>query len=245
MWPSSNCSLVRASTSRAPSAMATSTARGLSGEGVPICSISGPRLIATMCSTLGGISPRDDTACSTKSASSAILSASLCSRSKPIVDEDLWSRDAPPQAEPPRWPGQTSTSSASVSSRSWSERKIAVAPSRASTARSGLATSPTKSESPLSTAHGSSPREVSKRTNEVCSGRCPSVSIASTRTSPSSSDQPSAIASCAYSASASSLMWMVAPVARASRPWPETWSAWLCVSRTCSIFTPCRRARRR
>ena len=30
-------------------------------------------------------------------------------------------------------------------------------------------------------------------------------------------------------------MWIVAPVAAASRPWPETWSAWLWVSRTCSI----------
>ena len=60
---------------------------------------------------------------------------------------------------------------------------------------------------------------------------------------PSSSTQPSANGSCSYSASASSWMWIVAPVARASRPWPETWSAWLWVSSTCSIRTPCRRAR--
>ena len=33
-------------------------------------------------------------------------------------------------------------------------------------------------------------------------------------------------------------MWIVAPVAAASRPWPETWSAWLWVSSTCSMLTP-------
>ena len=40
-------------------------------------------------------------------------------------------------------------------------------------------------------------------------------------------------------AAASRWMWIVAPVAAASRPCPETWSAWLCVSRTCSIARPC------
>ena len=39
-------------------------------------------------------------------------------------------------------------------------------------------------------------------------------------------------------APASRWMWMTAPVAAASRPWPETWSAWLWVSRMCSIRTP-------
>ncbi len=31
-------------------------------------------------------------------------------------------------------------------------------------------------------------------------------------------------------------MWIVAPVAAASRPWPETWSAWLWVSKMCSML---------
>ena len=67
------------------------------------------------------------------------------------------------------------------------------APSRGSTARSGRATSPTKSESPLSTATGSPPRSASRSRNEVCSGRWPGVWIASIETdSPSSSVQPSA-----------------------------------------------------
>ena len=40
--------------------------------------------------------------------------------------------------------------------------------------------SPTNSESPVSTAHGSGPRAVSVSTNAVCSGRCPGVCSART-----------------------------------------------------------------
>ena len=85
-------------------------------------------------------------------------SARLWRRSKPIVEEVLRSIPELPQSEPPRCPGQTSASSGSASSRSCRERKMSAAPSRGSTARSGRATSPTKSESPVSTAQGSSPR---------------------------------------------------------------------------------------
>ena len=46
-------------------------------------------------------------------------------------------------------------------------------PRACSIARSGRATSPTNSESPVSTAHGPSPRLASRSTNEVCSGRWP------------------------------------------------------------------------
>ena len=45
--------------------------------------------------------------------------------------------------------------------------------------------SPTNSESPVSTAHGSSPRAVSISANAVCSGRCPGVCSARTTTLPS------------------------------------------------------------
>jgi hypothetical protein len=64
------------------------------------------------------------------------------------------------------------------------------------------------------------------------------VATARSTTSPNSSSQPSSKGSCSYSASAIRLMWIVAPVAAARRPWPETWSAWLCVSTTCSMLTP-------
>ena len=155
--------------------MPASTARGASGTGVPISSIRGPRLSATMCSTLGGGAPRVATASSTNSLSVSKRRARLCSRSKPMVEVDLRSMPALPQAEPPRWPGQTSTSSGRVSSRSCSERKMPAAPSRFSIARSGRATSPTNRESPVSTAQGSPPRSPSRRRKEVCSGRWPGV----------------------------------------------------------------------
>src|SRR5882672_4553126 len=81
---------------------------------------------------------------------------------------------AAPQSEPATWPGYTSTPSPS-STRRRSERKSPSAPSCASTARSGRAASPTNSESPVSTSHGSSPRERSITANAQCSGRWPGV----------------------------------------------------------------------
>ncbi len=126
-----------------------------------------------MCSTLGGGSPRVEIASSTNSSSLSKRSARLWVRSNPIVEVDLWSIPALPQDEPPRWPGQTSTASGRAISCSCRERKIPVAPSRFSIARSGRATSPTKRESPVSTAHGSPPRSASRSRKEVCSGRWP------------------------------------------------------------------------
>ena len=124
MWASSNCSLVRASITCAPSAIATSTARGVSGVGVPSSSSSGPRLRATMRSTFGGGSPSEPTESATNSSSVAKPRARLCSRSKPIVEEVLLSMPELPQSEPPRCPGQTSTLSGRENSRSCRERKI-------------------------------------------------------------------------------------------------------------------------
>ena len=74
---------------------------------------------------------------------------------------DLEVDAGPPHIEPPRCPGHTSHVSGSVSRPSCSEWKMPCAPSRGSTARSGRAMPPTKSESPVSTAHGSGPRSVS------------------------------------------------------------------------------------
>ena len=105
MWASSNSSLVRPSMTTAPAATAASTSCGVSGAGVPKSSTRGPRLRATICSTLGGRSPSEATASATNSASSAIARAGLWRRSKPIVEEVLRSIAEPPQSEPPRWPG--------------------------------------------------------------------------------------------------------------------------------------------
>ncbi len=70
-------------------------------------------------------------------------------------------------------PARPRSSAGSVSSRSCRLRKIPRAPSSRSIARSGRAMSPTNRLSPVSTAHGSSPRAVSISANAVCSGRCP------------------------------------------------------------------------
>ena len=69
-------------------------------------------------------------------------------------------------------------------------------PSRSSIARSGRATSLTNSESPVRTAHGSSPRLRSTRAKAVCSGRWPGVCSARISSWPTSSSKPSSIGSC-------------------------------------------------
>ena len=130
----------------------------------------------------GASRPRDS---ATKTSSSSTGSALLKRRSKPIVD-DAFELIAFPHSEPATWPGKTSTPSGS-SSRRRSEWKRPSAPSFAPTARSGRAASPTKSESPVRTSHGSSARERSTTARQVCSGRCPGVWIARRTTSPSSS----------------------------------------------------------
>ena len=193
---------------------------------------------STIAWKFGGCGPSFASASATKSSSSAIDSVGLFAFSKPIVEEIFMSMPGPPHIEPPRCPGQISQSSGSGSSFVFSDRKIPRAPSDFSTARSGRATSLTNSVSPVSTAQGRPERAVSTSANAVCSGRCPGVCRARTFSVPSSSSHPSSNGSCSYAGAASRCTWIVAPVAAASLPWPETWSAWLCVSRTCSIRTP-------
>ena len=148
-------------------------------------------LSSTIALKFGGCGPSLASASSTNSSSSVIDSVGLWAFSKPIVEEIFMSMPGPPHIEPPRWPGQTSQSAGSLSSFSCSERKMPRAPSALSIARSGRATSLTNSVSPVSTAHGSSPRLVSISANAVCSGRCPGVCSARTFSAPSSSSQPS------------------------------------------------------
>ena len=109
----------------------------------------------------------------TNASTSGIASIGLKRRSKPIV-VDPRELIAMPHSEPATWPGNTSTPSGSSSSRR-SEWKRPSAPSVAPTARSGRAASPTKSESPVRTSHGSSARVVSITARQQCSGRCPGV----------------------------------------------------------------------
>ena len=221
-WASSNCRSVRTSTTRAPSARFCSTCRGASGWPSTPSRSSGPRLISTIRWKLGGWGPRSSIRRAAKRSPSSSASIALLARSKPIVDEAFMSIPDPPHSDPPRCPGQTSTSAGSSSSRSRREAKMSAAPSSTSTARSGRATPPTNSVSPVSTAHGSWERAVSVRENAVCSGRWPGVWTARTLTRPRSSSQPSSKGSWGYSAAARRWMWIEAPVAAASRPWPDT-----------------------
>ena len=109
----------------------------------------------------------------TNASSSAIEAIGLKRRSKPIVVEPR-ELIATPQSDPATWPGNTSTPSGSSISRR-SEWKSPSAPSVAPTARSGRAVSPTKSESPVRTSHGSSARVLSITARQQCSGRWPGV----------------------------------------------------------------------
>ena len=104
-----------------------------------------------MYSTLGGRSPSGD--------GSSMNSASSSNRQRAVVAALEPDRrgglevDAGAAAErAAEVPGPDLDLVGSASSRSCSERKISAAPSRGSTARSGRATSPTNSESPVRTA---------------------------------------------------------------------------------------------
>ena len=127
-----------------------------------------------------------------------------------------------------RW---TSSGSSSSRCRLW---KSPSAPSRASTARSGRATAPTNSESPvkqravgeeaavLGPVAGRVDRPRRDRA-DARSRRRPRAGRAGTRRS------------------ASAWIETGTPCSSASRPWPETWSACVCVSSTRTMRTPRRR----
>ena len=183
----------------------------------------------------GGFGADTEAESATKSASCSIWSAGLKRRSKPIVEEPFELIDLP-QSDPATWPGKTSTPSGSSSSRR-NEWKSPSAPSCAPTARSGRAASPTKSESPVRTSHGSSARERSITARQVCSGRCPGVWIARRTTSPSTTSAPSSNGSCSYDTSAAGWIEIGTPCSSARRPWPERWSACVCVSIVRTIRT--------
>ena len=217
-----------------------STWRGASGRSSTPAVSSGPRLSSTIALKFGGCGPSSASARSTKSSSSSIVQQLVVA---PLVADrratTFMSIPGPPHIDPPRWPGQTSVSGGSASRRSCSERKMPRAPSSLSTARSGRAMSPTNSVSPVSTAHGSAPRcGVDERERGVLWAVARACASRGRVTQPSSSSQPSSNGSCVVvGLRASRWTWIVAPVAAASRPWPETWSAWLWVSSTCSMRT--------
>ena len=97
---------------------------------------------------------------------------------------------------------------------------------------------------PVSTATGSPPWPRSRITNDVCSGRWPACRHRLDLDLAEAQD-PAVVEGLVL------VLGVGEPVdvdrwrrsRGASRPCPETWSAWLWVSSTCSIRTPCRRER--
>ena len=244
MWASSNCSLVRESTARAPSAIAASKPCGVSCVGEEIDSTSGPRLSETMCSTLGGLLPIVATASSTNSASLSKPRARLWRRSKPIVEQVLRSIPELPQSEPPRCPARPrSPRAASAGARAGSgrcRRRPRAARPRGRGGRRRRRRGSRRSAPPRGRRR--EPRRAAGRRCARGGGRaCGSPRSSLPRPAPESSRRRMPRAGTRPRPArgrGSSRRWR-----RARRPWPETWSAWLWVSSTCSIRTPCRRAR--
>ena len=149
------------------------------------------------------------------------------------------SMPGPPHSEPPRWPGQTSMSSGerqqparAASGRCRARPRASPPPGRGGRRR------PRTALSPVRTAQGSSPRVRSISANAVCSGRCPGVWIA--RTEQRAELELVVVierARARSSRAAARCTWIIAPVAAARRPCPDTWSAWLWVSSTWSMST--------
>ena len=199
MWASSNCSAVRTSTISAPSSRALlDLARG-QRHGLDRRRSSGPRLIShDRAGSSAAGAPAPAIARSTNRPSSSLLQQRRCapprtrrSRRSSCPSPGRRTASRPGGPATPRCPG---AAPAAVWCSEW---KMPRAPSCFSTARSGRAMSPTNSVSPVSTAHGSSPRAVSDRARTRCAragGRaCGSRARAA---SPSSSSQPSSNGSC-------------------------------------------------
>ena len=237
MWASSNCRSVRTSTSSAPSPLADlELARGQRLRGRRRRPRSGPRLMPTIAWKFGGCGPSCDVVRATKRSSSVAPSSALCARSKPIVEETFMSIPGPPHSEPPRWPGQTS--------HVVGQRQQRVVQRAEDAARALLLVDrevgpgDVADEQRVAGQHRprlGAARGVDQRERRVlgpvaraCAargrGRCRARAPSRRRTARARSRAP-----------ASRWMWIVAPVAAARRPWPETWSAWLWVSRMCSI----------
>ena len=175
-WPAACVSASRTSRTKWPSRATGPTVGG--------ALTNGPRLSSTMCSMFGGRGVGAHTDSATNSSTVARASAGLKRRSCPMVDERS-SLIPAPQSEPATWPGITLKSSGSSSSR-WRLWKRPSAPSRASTARSGRAAAPTKSESPV--------RSASPARKQQCSGLWPGVCNVRTRREPTAISSPSASA---------------------------------------------------
>ena len=194
------------------------------------------------CASSSAASARDRRSRARRSAPTVIsASIGLKRRSKPSVEEVL--ADMPrPQSEPATWPGKSSTPSRSfreaLVQRAVERRRALLAArprGRGARCRPRTARRPTARATARRRACG---RET---TMQQCSGRWPGVWRTSSAMLPTSMRSPSRerpvlVDGVRRSRGSRSRR----PCCSASTPWPETWSACVCVSTTPTSFAPWR-----
>ena len=240
MCASSNWSSVRTSTTSAPSEQAWSTWRGVSGwTSGALARTSGPRLSATMFSKLGGcgrsaaVARRMNSSSSSdreQRASARARTRSSTTPSCPSPDRRTASRPCAP-ARPRRCRAGRAAARA-ASGRSVGRPRPCRRPGRAG--RCPPRTASRRSAPPTARRRArrrsartrcarAGGRACAARALARCRGRAPSR-----RRTARGRSRARHRDGCGWSA----------PVAAARRPWPDTWSAWLWVSRMWSICTP-------
>ena len=167
-----------------------------SSGGTGSASRNGPWLSYTMRARFGGFGAEPLADSATKASSTSIVAIGLKRRSNPIV-VDPGSSSPCRRASRQRVPGTPRRRRAARAAAGASGRGSS-APAAASTARSGRAASPTKSESPVSTSHGSSARVVSTTARQQCSGPVPRRVDRLDPYLPPPSSPPSTSGSCGY-----------------------------------------------
>ncbi len=239
MCASSNCRSVRTSTSSAPSRRLPSIWRGVSGGSSTPAVTSGPLLSATMLSKLGGCGPSAPIASSTNASSSSIVEQVVVARLEADRRRHLHVHA-----------GAAAQRSAQVAGPHLGVVRAASAAGRAASGRSGAR--PRSCRRPgrgvprrRRTASRRSGRPTARRRVRCRSARtrcardgAPGCGSPGSARRPARAPSRRRTARARSRAALRSCTWMVAPVASTRRPCPLTWSAWLWVSRTCSISTP-------
>ena len=243
MCASSNCSSVRTSTTSAPASLVA--ARPGAASAAAACDLAGPQRAAvdarrspgsSAAAGRGGRARRATNASSSRSARAGVVRALEADRRG---DLHVHPRPAAQRAAEVPGPdlgvvGQREQPLVQRAEDRRARRRSG------SIARSGRAMSPTNSVSPVSTAHGGRGRARCRSARTPCArggGRaCGAARTRDARRARAPSRRRTARARTrrrrrgGRGSSRRSR--------RARRPCPETWSAWLCVSSTCSIATP-------
>ena len=200
-----------------PRAASCSTWRGVSGCASTPSPSAGPRLMSTTAWKLGGCGRERADRALRRSGPRRPRAAARCGGAR----TRSWRRPScpcpgPRTASRPRCPGHTSTLSASESSRSCSERKIAARALLLVDREVGRAMSPTNRVSPVSTAHGSAAARGVDQARTPCARAGGRACAARARARLPSCELPAVVERLVVVVrlGASRWMWIVAPVAR-------------------------------